>query len=138
MNLTTDWILQIKKRFKFCNGYITAEKLSAFGYDCFRAGVQWLFHWRKMLIEQPYDGDIVIVTGSGWKKYHVCYYNKSAKSLTEVGTAKQVPINSETLWKLVESDEALRYNDTSSIFKDDACTCKGSHQQVDSNKCIDI
>lgn len=138
MNITTDWILEIKRRFKFCEGYITKERLADFAEYAFRAGVQWLYRWRKVLIDQPRDGDIVCVTGAGTKKYYVCIWLAASKTLKEIGTGFKVPCISTTKWKLIETTENFGKFNNSNVSKRDPCAknCGSGTDNVESVNCI--
>lgn len=133
MNISKDWILQLKKRFIFSSGWISAENLSKFGETCFRLGVQYLYKWRNFYIEQPKNYDIVVVRRDDATEphlYKIAMYYSATKTLVELHTRKTIKVTSQTVWKLVKTNEDLDKFDKESMMSGNPCDadCKGNQE----------
>lgn len=132
MNISQEWLLNLKKRFILADGWISAENLSNFGEVCFRLGIQWLYKWRRILIEQPKDRDIILVKRFDTehpKMYKVCIYLAGSKSIIELSTGRKLQVNSTTLWKLIETQETIERFDMSKFNNIDPCDCDCKEKQ---------
>lgn len=127
MNISTDWLLEVKKKIAFATGYVTAEVMAAYGELCFRLGAQWMYKWRNFLIEQPHHRDIVVINDDDKNRFIVCQYLADTKQLYEINTRRLINVHSKTKWKLVQTTERLDMFDYNRLKPKDPCSpCEGN------------